>query len=235
MKHFLTVLLCLFLLGCAPEEQAVPADTAPQVPGESADIGMYDPSHPMEARYPGLVRGYPLTQRKVHGVRAFGKDVLILSGQGNTTLMLLSGDDLHETAARTVGFELSQEDPSLRFHEDHISFYDPKKQETVLLDRKLQPVRSIPVPGEISGKPILSADTGTLYYCTDWAVVAWDLDSGIRRTVKELHRDCQQLTGLHRDDRILECTVTEAGRTEILLLSEDGKIKDPTILGQIPC
>ncbi len=221
MKHFLTVLLCLFLWGCTPRNQAVPTEPAPQVPNEPAFAGMYDPSHPMEARYPGQIRCYPLTQRNVHGLLSFGTDILTLSGQGNTTLTLLSDNELRIAAARTVGFQLTQEDPSLRVHHDCISFFDPRQQETILLDPRLQEIRTIAVPREISGRPILSADTKTLYYCTPWAVVAWDLESGIRRTVKELQYDSQELTALHWDDRMLECTVTDGDHTQVLLLSAE--------------
>lgn len=219
MKQILTVLFCLLLCGCSPQQQTLPSEPAPQAPTGSVSIGMYDPHHPMEARYPGEIRGYPLTQRKVHGLRAFGADILTLSGQGNTTLMVLSGEDLHQTAARTVGFALTQEDPSLQIHEGFVSFFDPERWETLILDQRLQEVRSISVPKEISGKPILSSDTNTLYYCTPWSVVAWDLESGIRRTVKEIQYDSQELSALHWKDTVLACRISDGAQKEILLLS----------------
>ena len=221
MKQFLTVLLCLLLYGCGARQQTPPAETAPQAPSESSFAGMYDPDHPMEARYPTQVRGYTLTQQKVHGLLAFGADILTLSGQSNTTLTLLTGDDLHISAARTVGFPLKQNDPSLQIHNGFLSFFDPRQQKTLVLDHNLQEIRSIAVPRDISGTPILSSDGATLYYCTPWAVVAWDLESGIRRTVKETLYDSQKLTALHLGERILECTVTEDDHTMILLLSAD--------------
>ena len=229
MKQFLTVLLCLLLCGCAPRQLAVPTEPAPQAPSENIPIGMYDPGHPMEARYPGEVRGYPLTQRNVHGIRAFGSDLLTLSGQGSTTLMVLSGEDLHQTGARTVGFELAQEDPSLQIHEDCLSYFDSARQETVLLDHRLREIRSIAVPREISGKPILSSDTSILYYCTPWSIVAWNLESGIRRTVKELQYARQELSALYRGGEILACTVTEGDQTRVLLLSAENGMELHTL------
>lgn len=225
MKHILTVLLCLLLCGCSRQPQADPSEPAPQDLSKDISAGMYDPDHPIELRYPSQVRGYPLTQRKVHGLRMFGSDVLILSGQGNTTLMLLTGDDLHMTAAWTVGFPLTQEDPSLQIHEGCISYYDPEQRETVLLDQQLQKIRSIAVPRECSGKPILSSDTGTLYYCTPWAVLAWDLESGIRRTVKEIQYSKQELSGLCWRDQILLCTAGDGEHSETLILSAQNGIK----------
>lgn len=229
MKQFLTALLCLLLCGCASPQQTVPTEPAPQDPRKSISIGMYDPGHPMEERYPGEVRGYSLTQRKVHGLCAFGSDLLILSGQGNTTLMVLSGEDLHQAGARTVGFELTQEDPSLQIHENCLSYFDSLRQETVLLDQRLQEIRTIAVPKEISGKPILSSDTTTLYYCTPWSIVAWNLESGIRRTVKELQYASQELSALYQGDEILACTVTEGSQTKVLLLSAENGMELHTL------
>ena len=98
-----------------------------------------------------------------------------------------------------------------------------------MLDQRLQEIRSIAVPQGISGKPILSSDTGTLYYCTPWSVVAWDLESGIRRTVKELQYAEQELSALHREDTVLSCRVKDAGQTKVLLLSSENGMELHTL------
>jgi len=221
MKHFLMVLLCLLLCSCSPRQNTPPVETAPETQAAAEAAGLYDPDHPMEQTYPGAVRAYPLSLRKVRGLRVLGSNVLILSGHGSTTLTLLTGETLWAEASLTVDFELQQDDPSLQIHEKGISFFDPQRQETLILDHRLQEVRRITAPQGLSGKPILSSDTGTLYYCTAWSVMAWDLESGIRRTVKEVSYSTQMLTALHQEDLVLECTVTDGGKTDILLLSSD--------------
>ena len=218
MKHFLTVLLCLLLCGCAPQTHTAPAETTLETT-PAVTTGLYDPEHPLEQAYPGLIRAYPLTTRKVHGICVLGSDVLTLSGQGTTRLTLLTGDQLYETASLTLDFELLQNDPSLQIHENGISFYDPLRQATIVLDRQLREIRRITVPQGLSGKPILTSDTKRLFYCTDWSVMAWDLESGIRRTVKEISHSGQQLTGLHRNGEILECMLPDDSAGRILLLS----------------
>lgn len=215
MKQLLTVLLCLLLLGCTPKADTLPTEAVP----ETTDASV--PVHPLEQSYPGLIRVFPLTPRKVHGIRAIGSDILVLSGTDSTTLTMLTGEHLREAAAYTVEFSLFQDDPSLRVHGNGISFYDPLQQATLLLDRQLQEIRRIAVPAGLSGKPILSYDTNTLFYCTQWSIVAWDLETGIRRTVKELAYSAQELTGLHWDDQILECTILEDDHSSKLLLSSD--------------
>lgn len=221
MKQLLAVLLCLLLSGCAGQAPQAPADTRPAETEVSVAAGLYDPMHPIEKEYPGLVRAYPLTLRKVHGILPLGKDVLVLSGQGNTTLTVFTGDTLQQTASVTLDFDLLPEDTSLRIHENGISFYDPNQGATFLLDHRLHEVRRISVPEGLSGKPILSADGEILYYCTGWSVVGWNLRSGIRKTLKELAYEEQALTGLYRDDTILECTIRDKESVTRLLLSAE--------------
>lgn len=221
MKQLTAVLLCLLLCGCARQASPAPTETFPEETVVTVTAGLYDPDHPVEQKYPGLVRAYPLTLKNVYAIHALGKDVLVLSGQGNTTLTVFSGDALYETASLSLDFRLTPENPSLQIHESGISFFDPVTQETIVLDASLQETRRIKAPDGLSGKPLFSVTDHILYYCTDWSVIAWDLDSGIRRTLKELSYDAQELTGLHMDSRILECTILDSGKSGKLLFSAD--------------
>lgn len=219
MKQILTVLLCLLLCGCTQSPDT--SEATPETPTAPEKVQLYDPDHPIEKAYPGEVRAYPLPRSNTHGMRGLGSDLLILSGDGATRLTVLTGENLCEAASLTLEFDLRQDDPSLQVHENGISFFDPTKQETLLLDSRLQEVRRIAGPQGLSGKPLLSRDTGTLYYCTGWSVMAWDLESGIRRTVKELSYSSQELTALLGPDPILECTIQDGENTNILLLSSE--------------
>ena len=230
MKQLFAVLLCLLLCGCARQAPPVIPEAVPEITDISVMADLYDPAHPLEKEYPGLIRAYPMTLRKVHGIRAMGKDVLVLSGQGSTSITALTGEALQEAASLTLDFFLRQEDPSLQIHAQGISFFDPVKKATLVLDHRLREIRRITAPDGISGNPILSSDGNTLYYCTGWSVVAWDLKTGIRRTVKELSYENQELTGLHLADTILECTVRDNGNTDKRFLSSDSGME----LGTLP-
>ena len=230
MKFLFAVLLSLLLCGCTESAPTPPPEAAPETTDAAVTAGLYDPDHPIENAYPGEVRAYPMNLRKVHGILVLGNDVLALSGYGSTTLTVFTGEELREAASLTVDFSLEQDDPSLRIHASGLSYFDPHAQETVLLDHRLREIRRIAIPDGISGKPILSSDAQTLYYCTAWSVMAWDLESGIRRTVKELSYENQELTALHLNDQILECSIRDHGQTIKLLLSADHGME----LGALP-
>lgn len=235
MKQFLAVLLCLLLCGCTQGASPALSEAQSETLASPAMAGMYDPNHPMEKAYPDLVRAYPLTLRKVHGLRPFGNDVLLLSGYGNTTLTLLTGEELREAASTVLDFQLQPDDPSFQIHDKLVSYFHPLRQETIVLDRFLREIRRIDAPDGLSGKPILSPEGDTLYYCTGWSVVAWDLESGIRRTVKELSYEKQELTALHRNGQILECSIQHDGSATRVLMSVDqgmevGTLPENTLL-----
>lgn len=219
MKHLLAVLLCLLLCGCGrPEDTAVPFSPE-ESQAASVKAGLYAANHPMEAAYPGEVRAYLPTLENLQSVYAMGNDVLVLSGFGRTTITCFTGDLLWEAASLTLDFQLQPEDPSLQVHPGGLSFFDPVRLETVVLDNRLQEIRRIAAPEGLSGVPILTADGKILYYCTGWSVAAWNLETGIRQTLKEMSYPSQELTALHLSGQVLECTIRDKDVTSKLLLS----------------
>lgn len=220
----LLVLLCLLLCGCsreAPEtETEIPVITAATVP-ETEPVSMYDSTHPLEEQHQGALKVYPLTMRKVRGIRAMGDNLLVFSGYGSTTLTMLSGEELSIRASITLDFELAFDDPSIQIEPRTLSYFDPSKQETVVLNENLKEVSRIDVVDPLSGSPILSSDRNTLYYCTSNAVQAWNLETGIHRTLKELSYDDQQLSGLHLNDTVLQCRIQDGDFVRTLFLSAE--------------
>ena len=203
-KALCLILTCLLLGGCAA--QAVPETTVPAtvqtVPAEEEPMRLYVPEHPLEQSAPGALRVYPLRQ-KAHGILAMGSSLIALCGSDTTVLTLLTGEDLVVSATAELSFRLDENDSSLRVGSDALSYFDPVRRETVILSDKLKDVSRIAAPEGLVGSPILSADRSTLYYCTANSIRAWDLETGIRRCVKELCYDAQELTGLHQEDTIV--------------------------------
>lgn len=220
MKRMLPLLFALFLFtACAPSHGT---STQQTLPPETQPASLYAPGSDIERSTQGAVTAYPLPIPDVYGIRPMGEDFLIFSGSANTTLTKLRGHDLYIAASATLGTWVSHNDATLNIQENGLSYFDPQAQETVVLDTALQETRRIAAPETRTGKPILSADGTTLYYCTADSLRAWDLSSGIRRMVKEMDFPSQEVTALHKDDAILQCFVTdENGQKRTLFLSTE--------------
>lgn len=221
MKKLIPLLLCLLLCGCAaaPEDPEGPAITvAATVPSGTVTV-LEEARQALETQYAGTLQAFPLSQRRVRDIRMLQEDLLVISGYGSTTLTVLHGEDLTEIARRSLDFEL--DDTALQIHGRSLSYLDPLKGEIVVLNEVLKENRRIRLPENISGKPILSSDLHTLFYITPSAIFAWDLDSGLHRTLKELSYESQQLVGLHQEDALLQCQIHSGGQTKTLLLRTD--------------
>ena len=217
MKQLITgVLCCLLLCGCSPALPETPA--APEATAATASCG---PGSALEQQYHGAVLSYPLDRSDALGLLAFGDGLLLFSGEETTTLTLLSGEDLLPAAAIELDFIFSPEDPSLVLREQTLSFYDPEHKETVVLDTRLEMIRRISAPEGLSGSPLLSRDQMRLYYCTETALMVWDLESGLHRTLKEMAYPAQSVAGLHRKDTVVQC---RTGETNLFLSAETGTL-----------
>lgn len=217
----LLVLVCLLLCGCAKEAPEPTVPPATTLPPEAAPVSMYAPNHALENQYEGALKVYPLTMRKVLGIRPIEDDLLVFSGYGSTTLTLLTGEELLTAGEVTLDFELDPQDPSIQILEGTISYYDPNSLEMVILGRKLEEIRRIPLPNGLLGSPIFSEDRSILYYCTSEAIVAWDLESSIHRRIKELSYEDQRLTGLHCGGTVLQCRILDGQTVKTLFLSTE--------------
>ena len=216
MKHLIAgILCCLLLCGCAAptpaQETTLPPETAPS--GGSTTEPTLHSGEPMVFCSPEVTAP--------QGLLAFGDGLLLFSGEEATTLTLLTGEDLRPTAALALDFVLSADDPSLVIRVDRLSFYDPSHRQTLVLDEALQTLEKIPAPEGLSGAPVLSRDRKRLYYCTQQALMVWELDTDIRRTVKEMASPAQQVTGLLLGDSVIRCK-TDTG--DVFLSAENGSL-----------
>lgn len=223
IMKLLLLLLCLLLCGCTPKAQTPDAPPS-TTPPETVPVTMYAPDSSLEQAHSGALRVYPLTLRKVQGFRTMGEDLLVFSGYGATTITCLTGPELTILSSITLDFELDPEDPSLRVQNNSFSFFDPAQGEFLTLNRQLEVTRRIGITQPLTGSPILSNDGRFLYYCTDQAVLEWDQQTGVHRKIKEMCYESQELTGLHRNDSILQCRIRDQGDIQTLFFDiADGR------------
>lgn len=224
MKRMIPLILAVLLLcGCAsetaPEESTVPPPST-EATQATEPIGYYDPQSSIEDETDGAVRAYPLDITGVNGILPIGNDLLVFSANGaGTILTRLTGDQLYPAATAYVSGSLTPEDPSLSICGNSLAYFDADSQQTIVLDASLKEVRHIPAPEGMVGTPILSPDQNTLYYCTATSVRAWNLETGIRRILKEMAYPTQFLTGLFLNNSILQCYIADETDSHVLLLS----------------
>lgn len=220
MKRIFLFFLCLLLLtgcGAAPAPEAAPPETTPAA---TEPAGFYEPNSPTETASGGALRCYPLAGEDATAILALDDTVILFSCTANTThLTALTGETLVPTAQLDLDFDLFPEDACLNRWERGFSFYDPVSRETVVLDSSLREVSRIAAPAGLVEKPVLSYDRTTLYYCTDSALRALDLRTGISRMLKEMSYESQIPSRLLLEDTVLACTVFDGSSWQMLYLS----------------
>lgn len=221
MKRLFPLLLCLLLCGCAGE---APSEAVPMSVTTAPTQEAWSPAQSESISGNTALQIFPLSARKVRNMVRTQQGLLLFSGYGSTTLTLLSGDDLAPRAEYSVPFQLEPEDPSLMHHDGFLSFFHTARGETLVLDRSFREAEAIPLPAGAVGRPILSSDRTTLFYCTDSAIFAWNRETGIHRTVTEMACTEQTLAGLYLKDSVLQCRTPEGG--SLFLATDTGRLRN---------
>lgn len=226
MKYrWLALGFTLFLLwGCTapPEPETLPA-TEPEgtaaVTEAAVPSGLYLPDSDMELATEGALQIFPLGHIDARGIRFWGDDILVFSGTDSTVLTLLSGDDRYISAGRELDCSLSPDGPGVSITREGISYYDAAAGALVILDKKLEETESIPIPNHPAA---VALDRNRVYYCTGDGLRVLEPESGIDRLLKQMSFPHQELTGIHRDGTVLECSIRyEDGASRLLYLSAD--------------
>lgn len=209
MKYLLALLLASLLLsGCSADsptsQPSLPQDTADNQTTPAPE-GLWDPGSALEVQTQGAVRVYPLSTENAYGLLTLNESVLVFSGTQTTNLTRLTGEELYPAARAELPIFLSTKDPSVQIWPSGLSYYDPQRQQTIVLDTSLKEIRHLAAPEGLTGAPLLGEDQDTLYYCTETAIRAWDLTTGIHRLLRETDTTGLTLTGLCLQDSVLLC------------------------------
>lgn len=225
-KIWIPLFLMLLLCGCAAQTpQPAPAEPSPvsaAVPEPTAfqEVSGMD----LLSQENGIVRyGF---SGDIAGVLPLGENLLLFSAAEPTVLTLVDPGTGKVLSTLEPGMVLTAENATVQLLDRGISYYNGAAGETIVLDDTLQEIRRIQAPESLSGMPLLSGDSSTLYYCTPSAVRALDLTTGISRVLKEAVYPVQSLSGLLLEDRVLQISITDTdGQWRTLFLSsEDGRL-----------
>ena len=208
MKRLIPIFLVLLLLcGCGSDPvQTAPTETLPPVTSAPTEpTGYYDPQSSLEADTDGAVRCYPLARTDCQGFAVMGEDLLIFSGSEFTTITKLSGSSLYISAVANLDCSVYADDTSTLVSEKGVVYYDEFHRALVYLDTALKEVSRTPVPEDMTGRPVISADRKKLFYCTDGALRCLELDTGLNRLLREMRYSYQVVSQLHCNDTVLQC------------------------------
>ena len=197
MKLLFTLLLSLLLAGCSAPAEAVPIQAAPvpEVPDS------------LRAQYDSTVEAASLPLQDVRQLWDTEAGLLLLS---ENTLMLLD-ESLQPAALRTLDFT-----PGITVSGSVISAFDAGTRRLLLLDAALEEIRFLTLPADLSGSPVFAGST--VWYCTPGGIYRWELDSGIRRRIREDAGTGQTLAAVHADGTILQYRIREEARQRDLFL-----------------
>lgn len=229
-RHLALIALCLLLSGCSrnqPETTLPAAEASTAALSITPPAGLYAENSPVEQATNGAVTVYPLELSDSNSMLVMGSDLLIFSGsEAGSTICKVSTTDMRITARYSLSFFLDARDPSVQIFDSTLSYYDRVNGRTVILDASLKEINHIAAPSDLTGVPLLSQDQNTLYYCTASALRGWDLETGIRRIIKETAYEEQSVSGLYLNDTVLQYTVSGSGGSEqkLLVSPEDGRL-----------
>lgn len=225
MKFIVSILLAAALLaGCSSVGHQAEEETTPETrqtlaaqmttpPAENTEPGTYLPGSPAEIQTNGAVRAFDPGVEVCMGILPFGDGILLFSGRETTTLTLLKGENMAVEAQKTLDCTLAASDTGIQVNEQGIAFYDDVRHCVVFLDTELQETESISLPDEMLGNAVIAPDWRMVYYCTDAAVCAMDLDTGISQILKEQTAQWQGISGIFLNGSVLECYRVNADST----------------------
>lgn len=191
MKLLFTALLCLLFTGCAADTHADAPTEAPPVPEAVVRV---------QGQYGSAVEVISLPLPTVQQIRTTGGGFLLQSDRD----LVLTDRSGAPVASRQLDFV-----PQIQSAEEVIAAYDPASRQQLLLDLQLEPLRTLTLPGNISGTPLFSATKNALYYAAGKGIYCWELDTGIRRRIRENTEESQELISLHCADSVLQCRTPE--------------------------
>lgn len=214
------ILLSLLLAGCAGIHDP---DTDNTAMTEPVAVGLYQHESIIELKTGGAVRRYDLPAESYSWISAIGDKLLLAEpGDGATRLTVLNGAQCVPGATAELPIDLSGEDACWQATHSGFAYYDPQNHKVVFLDPQLQPLDEVSMPEDMTGQPMISADGGEIFYCTDGQIRVLETQHKISRLLKS--HDCvsQKLVGSYFDGDIIACYIEDLdNRVSIQYLSAE--------------
>ncbi len=210
MKRLIALALAVLLLaGCAPETPDETTETTQeQTTAVTTDPGSYMPDHTVEQETNGAVQAFDPKVDNISSICAMGNNLLLMSGEDNVTLTLLTGNKGTTYATAETTLNLKSELCSYVATADGFAYYDDSANTVIYLNVKLREDSRLVLPEGISGKPFIST-SGNVYYAIDNQVREVSPETQIPRMIKQVAGQDLALRQFAFDGKILGCTYTD--------------------------
>ena len=157
MKHLFVLLLALLLTGCTaevPDTGTIPAQPPPVTDSTAAE----PVKQPAKLRSHRALSIYDTGIMDCRGIYAMGKDMVLISGTGETLLTVLSDGNAHIATQKRLPCQVSPEDGSMQINKNGIAYYDSIQNAVIFLNTDLLETQQIPLPDYVRGSVLLSPD-----------------------------------------------------------------------------
>lgn len=220
MKRLLILAAAMLLLcGCSEREHSgttqLPAGTT--LPQQTqADLpGIYEADSEIERSTGGALKLY-LPENRAYTSLAFrGMDAMLM---WDTGAAMYSGANL-SLAAQT---DLPADMPEWNISSKGFWYYREELHELIFLGEDLQPANRLHLPEDAVGSVAVSPEWDAVYYCTEHALRALDMSTGVPRM---LYQTNQRLSGIvelfFNGEALLVCAENESGMRDYALVSTD--------------
>lgn len=228
MKRLIVMLLAVLLLtGCGAAEPTDPSETTQPTQLTTA---VAEPITLLSGTN-GSISTYALDVGIFAGMLRLGENNLLLTT--DSTMYLLSGDELQLENTHVLSCQLFSNDPSIVLSNNQMSFFDARREVYVMLGPNIAETSIISIQDNVVAGPLMSPDFSTIYYCTDEGVRAMDMATGNSRLLRQEHQPIVSLDGLLFDGTVLRYTRTISyDKTESCFISTtDGSQSSFTDLG----
>lgn len=210
-RMFCLLVLLLTLTGCGGEARETQAAVEASLTPPTEPAGSYAPDSPVELLTGGDVRAYPQSIPDIYAIACAGEDLLVFSGLGSTTVTRLTGENLYRIAEATLDCTVYPDAVSTQITGDRLIYYDYGTRELVFLDESFREFYRVELPSDILGEPAISADREKVYFFLEAGLRVLDVETGIARTLTEMAFPYQEVIGLLMEDRVVECSILDAG------------------------
>lgn len=192
-KLFALMLAGALLCGCtADPEPTIPDTTEETTPATEEIVIDYASLELLAFDYENVYAAAPM-----------GDDLLLFSGDAETTLIKLSGRNHRELARISISTWILPDDPAVQVSETGVCY--AAENEYIFLNENLEEAERVTLPGAW-GIGAVSADLQTIWYSTGSDLRVYSRKTGLDRLLRETTHTGLALNGLELDDSILVCT-----------------------------